>query len=82
MQGVVSLADNKNKTTWYTTSNILDLGVGQNIQGKDADPYLTWLPFFTAAVLLIQITFAIKEKMRTIMLLMDYNFYDSKSVPR
>ena len=64
------------------TSNIHDLAVGQNVAVRFSDPYMTWLPFFTAAMLAIQITFAIKEKMRLIMLLQDFSFYELEKMSR
>ena len=81
IQGVFKLSKDGVKDL-TVTPNILDVGVGHNIAAKDLDPFLEFLPAFTAILLAIQITFAMREKMRHIMLLCDFGFYDIKSISR
>ena len=64
------------------TPNIADLAAGHNLAAKNIDPFLTFLPIFTSFVLSVQITYAMKEKMRLIMHLLDSIFYDVEKFSR
>lgn len=52
IQNVFNMTQN-NVVDKSITPNIHDLAVGHNIAAKDFDPYLTWLPGFTALILMI-----------------------------
>lgn len=81
IQGVFELSK-KDEKDLTVTPNIKDVAVGQNLAAKEFDPYMQWLPYFVALILMIQITFAMKEKMRLIFLLQDLSYYDVKRTSR